>query len=317
MTPDAEVVAGGDVGREEALGLASRSRSAPLGLLPAGRMLRDLGPVVRAAAGHAAVRQAKVPQCRAAGAKPVGDDGLRRETLSSGQLKRQLQRRLPVAPGLRDHLERLALVIGGAPQVVDPASDAHEDLVQKPTACRPWAPPPDPTGAGGAERGRPATHRLAGDIDAAFGEQSSASRQRRAKRGRRRAACRSISGGTRLRAQEMTRMPAVSAPRLGPPPPATPRARNRPAIAPTTPRWSAPEPRRRTARRGSGGRAGKRPGWGGGGFPRRPIPAPVRLRVAPAQTEAATGVHNASIRSATVRPWPAPAPASKGVAPAM
>ena len=100
---DVEMVVDGGVGRKETLGRSKRAKPSPPTLTFAGRLVRNLGPVVRSPAGHVAVRQADLAQCRVIGARPVGDDRLRRESLPLETFAQQLQGGPPVASRLHDH----------------------------------------------------------------------------------------------------------------------------------------------------------------------------------------------------------------------
>ena len=133
--------------------------------------MRDFGPIVRSAAGHAAVRLAELPQGRPVGAQPVGHDHLGHGALPLAEFAQQFQRRFPITSRLDYQLEHLALVVDGAPDIVDPALDSDEDLVQMPAVAGRRASLPDLLGIGGAELERPTADGLVGDIDAAHGEQ--------------------------------------------------------------------------------------------------------------------------------------------------
>jgi len=71
-----------------------------------------------------------VPEGRSVGAQLVGDQQFRRETLLPQQLAHQPERRALVAPALNQHIEDLALMIDGAPQVHPLARDPDHHLVQ-------------------------------------------------------------------------------------------------------------------------------------------------------------------------------------------
>src|SRR6516225_6634012 len=61
--------------------------------------------------------EAQLPESRAVGAQLVGDQQLRCEALFPEQLAHQPERRPRIAPRLNEHLDDLALVVDGAPQV--------------------------------------------------------------------------------------------------------------------------------------------------------------------------------------------------------
>jgi hypothetical protein len=75
------------------------------------------------------------------------------------------------ASALNQHIEDLAFVIDGAPQVHSPAGDPDHHLVEVPSIARAWPALPQVPPDHGAEFQHPAPHRLIGDIEPAFGEE--------------------------------------------------------------------------------------------------------------------------------------------------
>ena len=69
--------------------------------------------------------QSETPERRGVGAQLVGDQQFRREALLLEQLAHQPQRRPAIAPALDQHVQDLALVIDGAPEVHPLAGDPH------------------------------------------------------------------------------------------------------------------------------------------------------------------------------------------------
>jgi hypothetical protein len=67
------------------------------------------------------------------------------------QLAHQPQRRPTVTSALDQHVENLALVIHGTPQIQPLAGDAHHHLVQVPAIARPRATLAQPSRDRGAE----------------------------------------------------------------------------------------------------------------------------------------------------------------------
>jgi hypothetical protein len=65
--------------------------------------------------------EAQLPESPAVGAQLVGDQHLPCEALFPEQLAPQAESRPHIAPRLNEHLEDLALVVDGAPQVHFPA----------------------------------------------------------------------------------------------------------------------------------------------------------------------------------------------------
>jgi hypothetical protein len=59
--------------------------------------------------------EAQLPERRAVGAQLIGDQQLRCKALFLEQFAPQPERRVRIAPTLREHVEDLALVVDGAP----------------------------------------------------------------------------------------------------------------------------------------------------------------------------------------------------------
>ena len=74
------------------------------------------------------------PECRGVRAKLVGDQEFGCKSLLLEQLAHQPQRRPSVAPTMDQHIEDLALVIDGTPQIHPLAGDANDHLIQVPPA---------------------------------------------------------------------------------------------------------------------------------------------------------------------------------------
>src|SRR5258707_13280422 len=85
--------------------------------------------------------QAQVPESSAVGAQLIGRQQFRRETLFLEELAHQPECRPLVAPALNQHVENLALVVDGAPQVHPLASNPDHHLVEVPSVARAWAAP--------------------------------------------------------------------------------------------------------------------------------------------------------------------------------
>jgi hypothetical protein len=86
-----------------------------------GAIVLSEAPIVRAG-------EAQLPESRAI-AQRIGDEQLRCETLFLEQLAHQSECRLRIAPTLNKHIENLALVVDGAPQVHPLPGDPDDDLV--------------------------------------------------------------------------------------------------------------------------------------------------------------------------------------------
>src|SRR5690349_3850775 len=80
--------------------------------------------------------EAQLPESRAVGAQLVSDQQLRCKTLFLEQLAHQPECRLGIAPTLNKHVEDLALVVDGAPQVYPFPGDPDDHLVEVPSRGR-------------------------------------------------------------------------------------------------------------------------------------------------------------------------------------
>src|SRR5436305_14556736 len=115
--------------------------------------------------------EAKMPKRSCVGAELVGRQGFRREALFPEQLTHQPECRVLVAAALHQHIENLALVIDGAPQVHPFACDANHHLIEVPPVARSWAAPSKPAGEPGPELQNPAPHGFIGNLQASLGEE--------------------------------------------------------------------------------------------------------------------------------------------------
>src|SRR5260370_4098760 len=133
--------------------------------------MRMLRPVILPKLLLMPTGQSETPKRRGVGAELVGDQQFRRETLLLEQLAHQPQPRTGVASALDQHVEDLALVIDGTPQIHALAGDAHYQLVEMPAVARPRATLAQPSRDRGTELQHPAPHRFVGDIEPSFGQQ--------------------------------------------------------------------------------------------------------------------------------------------------
>ena len=86
--------------------------------------------------------QLQLPERRAVGAQLVGYQQFRRKPLLSEKLAHQPQRRPAVAAALDQHVEDLAFVVDGTPEVHPLAGDPDNHLVQVPSIARAGTAPP-------------------------------------------------------------------------------------------------------------------------------------------------------------------------------
>jgi hypothetical protein len=76
-----------------------------------------------------------------------------------------------VSPTLNEHVENLALVVDGAPQVHPFPGDPDDHLVEVPSRARAWAALPQLACDQRAKFQHPASHRFIGDIEPTLSEQ--------------------------------------------------------------------------------------------------------------------------------------------------
>src|SRR5260370_23804133 len=72
---------------------------------------------------------------------------------------------------MNQHVENLALVNDGAPQVHPLAGDANHHRVEVPSVARAWTGPSKPAGKSGPEFQNPPSHRFIGNLQASLGQQ--------------------------------------------------------------------------------------------------------------------------------------------------
>jgi hypothetical protein len=76
-----------------------------------------------------------------------------------------------VASALHQHVEHLAFVIDGTPEIHLPAGSPHHHLVQVPTIAGPRASPAQPPGDPRPELKHPTPHRFVREVEPTLGEQ--------------------------------------------------------------------------------------------------------------------------------------------------
>src|SRR3954471_18657629 len=143
--------------------------------------------------------QAQVPESSSVGAELIGDEQFRREALFPEELAHQPECRLLVAAALNQHVENLALMIDGAPQVHAFAGYPDHHLVEVPSIARPWPTPPQVSCDPGPEFQNPAPHRFIGNLEAALGQEILHIAIAQVKRRYSQIACWMIGGGKRRR----------------------------------------------------------------------------------------------------------------------
>src|ERR671933_875901 len=100
----------------------------------------------------------------------VGHEHARHILQALEQLLEEALGRLGIAPALNQDVEDLAILVHGAPEIVQLAADADEDLVQVPLVARTRSSPAQLVGEGLSELEAPAADALVGDDHAALGQ---------------------------------------------------------------------------------------------------------------------------------------------------
>ena len=121
---------------EEALSRSSRFEPLHLALSSPYRLVRVLGPIVAPKPLFVWTAQSQTAERRAVGAQLVSYQQFRHKPLLFEKLAHQPQRRPAVAATLDQHVEDLALVIDGTPEVHPLAGDPNNHLVQVPSIAR-------------------------------------------------------------------------------------------------------------------------------------------------------------------------------------
>ena len=101
--------------------------------------MRILGPVVGTQSLLMASRQVQIAKSSGIGAKLVGHDDGWDEAPLRDQATHEFQRGRFVPPRLHQHVEDLAFVVDGAPEIVPPALDRDDHLIQMPRPRGPWS----------------------------------------------------------------------------------------------------------------------------------------------------------------------------------
>jgi hypothetical protein len=134
-------------------------------------LMRVFSAIVFSEASVMGAGEAQLSESRAVGAQLVGDQQLRCKALFLKQLAHQPECRLRIAPTLNEHVEDLALVVDGAPQIHPFPGDPDDHFVEVPLRARAWAALPQLARDQRAEFQHPAPHRFIGDFEPTLGEQ--------------------------------------------------------------------------------------------------------------------------------------------------
>ena len=128
MALKVEGVVDGGMHAEEALGGSSRLEPLHLALSPPYRLMRVLRPIILPKPLFVRAGQPQAPESRGVGTQLVSHQQFRCEPLLSEKLAYEPKRRPAVAPALHQHVEELALVIDGTPEIHPLAAAPHHHL---------------------------------------------------------------------------------------------------------------------------------------------------------------------------------------------
>ena len=132
VAADTKEILNGAVHREKPLRVGSRFEPAHLTLPLPGRLVRDFGPVVRVPVRAVDHGRHHGAAGRGVAAEFVGDQSPRDTALSFQQLAEEPDGRPPIAPGLDQDVDHVAVLVHGPPQILLPPLDLDEYLVQMP-----------------------------------------------------------------------------------------------------------------------------------------------------------------------------------------
>jgi hypothetical protein len=132
-------------------------------------MVQILRPIVFAQPLLMPTGQLQISERAGVGAQLVGDKNFRHEALLLEQLAHHPQRRPSIASALVEHVENLALVIHGTPQIQPLVGDEHHHLVQMAAIARPRPTLAESSRDRGTELQHPSLHCFVEDVEPSFG----------------------------------------------------------------------------------------------------------------------------------------------------
>src|ERR1700674_988864 len=152
--------------REKPLCMSGRFETAHATLALAGGLVRIFCPVVESfllmmidARHHFCLGCCVTAQL-------VGDDGPWNVLKTLEQFAKELLRRLLIPPRLHQNIEHLAVLVDGAPQVLQLAVDAKKNFIEMPPVAESAAAGTNPLGVHSAKLQAPLAHALIADCDA-------------------------------------------------------------------------------------------------------------------------------------------------------
>jgi len=146
MTPQAKEIPNEAVHRQESLRVSGGFEPPHLSLALAGRLMRDFCSIVLVLLR--AVNDGRHHEAvgRRVAAKLVCDQTPWRTALPFQQLTEEAFGRTPIAPGLDEDLNHVAVLVDGPPEILLAAVDVHEQFVQVPGVAQASLPAPEDAG---------------------------------------------------------------------------------------------------------------------------------------------------------------------------
>jgi hypothetical protein len=167
----AEQIANAGMDRKKALSLMSRLEASHLSFPLPGRLIGQLGTVVRVLTRVVERTGKNIPGSRSVARKLVGQQLARLFPLAFQHLTKESLSRPGVAATLDEDIEDVTILIDGTPQVVDLSAGGDEDLIDVPSVPKSALPTLEGSAVAGPELQTPAPNGLVGDDDASFGEE--------------------------------------------------------------------------------------------------------------------------------------------------
>ncbi len=155
----------------EALQMGSRLEAAHLTLALLGRLMRDLGTVVRVPIGAVAHRRHHRAACCRVAAELVCDQPSWDTTLALEELPEESGGCAPIPSRLHEDVDDVAVLVHGAPQILLATMNRYEQLVQMPGVTHPTAAAPKTSRVHRAEPLTPLPDGFIGDRDVPLGQQ--------------------------------------------------------------------------------------------------------------------------------------------------
>ena len=168
VATDAEEILNDSVNGEEALRLTRRLEPPHLALPLPGRLVGDLRAVVGVLTRVVDDRRHGGPNSGAIASQFVRHQPVGFTPLSLQQPAKEAFGCTPIPPGLDEDVEHVAILVDRSPEILPPALNRDEELVQVPRIAEATFSPLEPASVFGAELPTPLADRLIGDGDSAF-----------------------------------------------------------------------------------------------------------------------------------------------------